>query len=403
MAWLSFAVLTNNVSVNDDLVLNLQDCFAIMDSTLDYSIENIYIQVGQYDRYAIFQFYPGSEAYQLYGSTVYGDVLYTPSERERLKSVIRSDRTCSSDGRIFLKGALRNNKLNTQLKNIGFQASDIRRLSTMDIEPLKNEYENPGIKRIPHTININFESGSFSTEKALCYIYENRLISGPPLIPYEQQKYITLKYLFDKEEMPKDVIQTHLFDPTTGYFFNDVTITVFDFLHDQLPSDKKIKSFLFQAMTKRKNERIKVICKHLGIAQRHLDNFKADNKQGYTELMRIIIGFEPEAIPLWGWRHAIYWDFDRFIHIYLRHYKEFLIKGSSKGQGTNFQYRYEDIRRLIEIVLKNNQEAIEEKLDAGRPFNRYDEQGYYYNGNYYTFRIDKNGRLMQFHPHDNNL
>ena len=389
----------NNIFANEKLILNLQDCFSCMDDTLDYSIENIYAQVGQFDRYAIFQFYPGSAAFQLYGSTVYGDVLYTPSERERLKAVIDADRVSNCDGRIFLKGALRNKALNLQLKNIGFLASDINRLSTMDMESVKNEYESKGTKRIPHTINVDFERGSFSTERALCYIYESRLQSGPPLIPYEHQKYITLKYLFDKAEIPEDVVRTHLFDAATGYFFNDVTITVFEFLHEQLPSDKKIKSFLFQALTKRKNERIKAICKQLGIAQRHLDNFKANNPQGHTELMQVIIGFEPEAIPVWGWRYAVYWDFDRFIHIYLRHYKEFLIQGSSKGQGTNFQYLYKDIRRLIEIVLKNNQEAIEEKLDAGKEFYQHDEQGYYYNGNYYTFKIDKTGRLMQFHPH----
>ncbi|MES2277289.1 MAG: hypothetical protein V4592_14775 [Bacteroidota bacterium] len=371
-----------------------------MNDTPDYSIENIYTQVGQYDRYAIFQFYPGSAAYQSYGSTVYGDVLYTPSERERLKTVIQSDNDNHSNGQVFLKGALRNKELNAQLKTIGFQASDISHLSTMDIDSVKNEYDNRTTKRIPHTVNIDFESGSFSTEKALEYIYDSRLSSGPPLIPYEQQKHITLKYLFDKSSVTEDVFQMHLFDPATGYFFNDVTITVFKFFHREMPSDIKTRSIFFQALTKRRNERIKIICKQLGIAKKHLDTFKADNPQGYAELMQVVIGFEPETIPVWGWRHSIHWDFDRFIHIYLRHYKDFLIKGSSKGQGTNFQYRYKDIRRVIEIVLKNNKEAIEAKLDAGRPFDLYDEQGYYYNGDYYTFRVDKNGRLMQFHPHE---
>ena len=82
--------------------------------------------------------------------------------------------------------------------------------------------------------------------------------------------------------------------------------------------------------------------------------------------MSVIYSFEDEVLTLWGWKKHVYWDFERFIHIYMRHYKNFLIHESSKGQGTGFQYTRKDIRRIINIALDANKKAIENRLAAIR-------------------------------------
>src|SRR5690606_1316295 len=132
-----------------------------MDLPLNHSIQNVFIQVGQFDRYAIFDFYYGSEAYQKYGATVYGYIIYKPSERAKLKLEINSDSIGDDDGQILLDGALKDEEKNRQLKTEGFYAHDISRLSALDTHPIKNQYDYNGTKDIPNTISVNFDPSLF--------------------------------------------------------------------------------------------------------------------------------------------------------------------------------------------------------------------------------------------------
>ncbi len=185
-------------------------------------------------------------------------------------------------------------------------------------------------------------------------MYEKRIESGAPLIPYEFQKYLSIKYLLNPKEFPIEDIAKHLINPATKSFYNDVGFTIFRALFHMDTSDSKIKSTFNTILKSRRIERSKVIFRQLGIAQRHLTHMESSEPVAYRELMKVIFDFEPETIPIWGWKYSVYWDFDRFIHIYLRHYNKFFIEGSSKGQGTNFQYKLKDIRRLINLILEKH-------------------------------------------------
>ena len=371
-----------------------------MDRPLNHSVENIFTQVGQFDRYAIFDFYYGSDAYKQYGHTVYGYIIYSPTERAILKQNIQSDNIGDNDGLILLDGALQDKELNNTLATKGFWARDVQHLKAMDTKAITNEFENTDIKEIPNTITVPFNNSGFNIEGMQLLNFNNRIKYGIPFIPYEYQKYISLLFFKDPESVSKEDIAKYLIDSTTGFYYDDVTITLFGNLYRYDQSDKRINIMLNTALKNRRIARTNFICKHLGIAPKHIERLRISDHSTYLELMQVVLGFESATITLWGWKNHIYWDFERFIHIYLRHYKNFFISESSKGQGTNFQYRYKDIRRLIEIVLKNNQEAIEAKLGIGKPYQVQGDKGYYYNGNYYTFKIEKDGRLMQFHPQD---
>ncbi|WP_159636911.1 hypothetical protein [Sphingobacterium composti Ten et al. 2007 non Yoo et al. 2007] len=372
-----------------------------MDLPLNHSIQNIFIQVGQFDRYAIFDFYYGSEAYQKYGNTVYGYIIYTPSERAKLKLEMNSNNIGNDDGLVLLDGALQDVEKNELLKTEGFMARDIRRLSMLDIGPIKNQYDNEGIKDIPNTINVEFSPDLFDGERMQLLIFRKRIEEGIPLIPSEKQKYYSLLLLLEPEKLSDDDKKAFLINPETGKFYDDVLITS---LTTMVYADRKnspFKAALNTALGNRRKERIAFICRHLGIAPKHINKLETKNKEAWMELMKLVYGFEAETLTLWGWTQHVYWDFERFIHIYLRHYKKFLINESSKGQGTGFQYALKDIRRIINIVLEANKDAIESRLRDGKGFHIQNDKGYYYNGNYYSVKIDPKGRLMQFHPQEN--
>ncbi|MEJ7780844.1 MAG: hypothetical protein WKF68_14780 [Daejeonella sp.] len=110
----------------------------------------------------------------------------------------------------------------------------------------------------------------------------------------------------------------------------------------------------------------------------------------------VLLSFKDETLTEHVTQYPIYWDEERFIHIYGRHYVDYFINFSTY-KGTHFQYSYKDIRRLVCLILKSLQNEIESSLSNEWQYDKYGDQGYYFNGNYYTLRID-NGRLMTFFP-----
>lgn len=368
-----------------------------MEQSLNHSIQNIFFQVGQYDRYAIFDFHYGSAAFNKYGSTVYGYILYSPFQRSKLKLEISSGNTGNDDGLILLNGALQDCEKNQLLKVDGFYARDVRRLSALDLGATRNQYDNISIKDVPNTISVEFDLTGFNGEEMEMHIFRLRIENEIPLLPAEKLRYYGLMLLLEPDNLTEEDKAKILTNPETGRYHDDIIIAAFSPL---VKADRMspLKSLLSNALANRRKERIKFICRHLGVAPKHIDNLRVNNNNAWLELMKLVYGFESEVLTLWGWSKHVYWDFERFIHIYLRHYRNFLISESSKGQGTGFLYTPKDIRQIINIVLDENKAAIENHLEQGKGFRLQNNMGYYYNGDYYSLRIDPDGRLMQFHP-----
>lgn len=368
-----------------------------MNKPLNHSIENIYAQVGQYDRYAIFDFYFKSEAYLKYGGSVHGLIIYTPSERLKLEEAIMPGNNSNHDGTVRVD-ANNGDLFYHELKTVGFNASDVVRLSALDSGPVSKKYRADGIKEITNTINVSIPfstDGPFALE---LYVLKKRISEGLPLLPFEERKYVGLDYIVNPS--PETSAKFNELLSRGSEHSDDAAIAVYSYNYSIEKNNATVKQLLGAALKRRRIKRINFISRHLGISSKVLDAFKLKDEKSWAELMSVILGFEPTPIQIWGWQHPVWWDFERFAHIYLRHYKNFFLEESSKGQGTNFQYHFKDIRRLIGIVIDRHKDEIEASLSQNKPYNRYDDQGYYYNGDFYTFRIASDGKLMQFHPQE---
>lgn len=104
----------------------------------------------------------------------------------------------------------------------------------------------------------------------------------------------------------------------------------------------------------------------------------------------------PYEIPIW-------WDFERFLHIFIRHVKETKI-GERFSEKTIFQYKYRDIRRIVENVIKSVYIDIKEHFKEKPTINyrRMGTRSVYYDGIYYRIEIEPSGRLITFHPYNDN-
>jgi len=99
----------------------------------------------------------------------------------------------------------------------------------------------------------------------------------------------------------------------------------------------------------------------------------------------------------------VYLDLERFLHIYARHVTETHV-GGQFAVKTVFQYKYDDIIRIIQAVIESEATAIQEHLAAGsgKNFLRMGKRSIYYEGHYYRVEIESDGRLLTFHPYNNN-
>lgn len=372
---------------------------------MKYSIENIYLHCGQYDSYCSFEFYSYSNAYIKYGNNVHGIIVYDPVERKNLEKLIQN-RTIesSTDGVIKIDAGNKDFNKISLLKE-GFLVSDIFRLSVVGGIGTKAYGISNEDKEIPFTINVPFEADGKTEEdwlKMELMIFARRIDDGIKLLPEELLRYNTISFILNEDEIiPEELFDSEISDINQDALFWILTHKYKKSLRtgDLLISNEEYTK-MNELFNKRKIMRLEIIKKQLGISSKQIAEFRESNPDDYNGLMQSILQFETRSITYLGFSKPIYWNFERYIHIFLRHYKSFFIKASTKGQGTNFQYVYKDILRLIGIIIKNNKKEIEESWREGKEFRKFGRQGYYYNGNYYSFRISENGKLLQFHPQE---
>lgn len=373
---------------------------------MKYSVENIYLICGQFDSYCTFEFYPNSNAYNKYGNNVHGVIIYDPIERKSLEQLINS-KTIESliDGIIKINTGNKDFDKRISLLNEGFLVSDISRLSTVGGIDAKVYGVNDRDKKIPYTINVPIENQDHTYEDWLrleLTILNHRIKDGFKLLPQELLRYNTIVFILKGDE----IIPEELFDSEINDINQEALFWILSYKYRKslktgelwisIPEYIKMKELL----NERKIKRLEVIKIQLGISNKHIDEFRKSNPDNYKFLIQSILKFEIKSITYLGFSKPIYWDFDRYIHIFLRHYKPFFLEVSTKGQGTNFQYIYKDILRLIGIIIEKNKEEIEESWRQGKEFRKFSRQGYYYNGNYYSFRISESGKLLQFYPQE---
>jgi hypothetical protein len=113
------------------------------------------------------------------------------------------------------------------------------------------------------------------------------------------------------------------------------------------------------------------------------------------EIFESINAFTP-SILLHG-KNQVFWDIDSYIHIALRHVKDYQV-GNYKNK-TPFSYKPKDLESLIEKVLWQVADELKQHLsqESGNDFTRHGKMAIFYNGDHYHLHINGEGRLIQFH------
>ena len=367
---------------------------------MNLSYEEIYSMYGQYDTFVSLEFKYVSEAYEKFGESLMGTFKYTLEQRENLEKVLNSKKIPRSSKRIIFEPSTLHDKLTeeqkTYLDKIGIKNVDICCVSSYN-RPRQNIFVQKGKKEIPNQMEIKIDWSIKDAYLVTLGLYKTRLSKGEILTNIETNDYYALLLYFDQETITEEENkfifneQTKEINPIIREKYLDIKWSVEGKLSDE--ENEEITKLWHLQWDNNKNLLRREIQRSGNILEKLSLELQA-------KLIVMSCSFKDEVLLPYI-KPAIWWNTERFLHIFIRHFADLQPDGNFKNK-TAFQYEYKDIRRVICIVIESVKEEIEEwfKNNPNKTFKRIGKQAVYYNGNYYRVDIDPSGKLLTFHPYN---
>nr|WP_199002965.1 hypothetical protein [Flavobacterium sp. ASV13] len=370
-----------------------------------FSVEELYVMYGQYEnKHVSIEFHKFSESAEKFGREISGFIAYGKSERAELETIISAETVSPTNGSIRLECTSCEKmtpEQKTELLTNGFNSGDIYQILTLNV-PNTKSYNQIGIKEIPNTITVNIDPRDFDPNRAYVWLYSQKIKNGQPLIDEEWQKFCGISLYLNPVSEQLDLIRKHGFDENghkrSLVRFHELAAK----FHASDITGKELFEFndLLKARRAERTNEIKLELKRS--TNKKLELFAEEYPEIYAELQTSIIEFETESLEYHNLTTPVYWNYQSFLHIYLRHCEELAIEGHFESK-TKFQYNLKDIRRILVIALERLRTPIGERLKEGKEFRISGNKSLYFNGNYYSLHILNNGRIAAFHPLENHL
>lgn len=363
------------------------------------TILKIYKNIGQYKNICNVTFKEGSSSYQKFGSDILGEFFYTRSERKRLqeKLGLNDDKDC--DGNI--KFIAYSNEMPTEIKKEleihGFYSRDVNRI-IYDTEK-KNQYLRREIRTLPEPIHIEYNSSDFDEIDTLLWLKNKRRELGLNLTHFEMEKERAYRIILNHFELPEGDIPNEYIDSITGQLKTAIRYFVLKYKFvNKLSSGKEYEEFLKMMDEKAKEDSI-ILTKELNRVTGKLKRIALECKKELNILINLVSSFEPERLSIT--QVPVWWNLERFLHIFMRHVTEVKI-GEKITKSNVFQYNFNDIKRLLKIIIEKLSPEINQHFNKfpNKDFKRHGEMSVYYEGDYYAIHIRKDGLLMTFYKTD---
>lgn len=366
-----------------------------------FSIEELYYMYGQYDKFVGIEFHKFSESAKKFGRNIGGTLVYGKNERQSLETIITSENIPRTNGLVKIDVSTNYNLKDQQLKeliSVGFMSDDIYEiLNTNTI--LVNSYTHKGKKEIPNSINLDFDTKNINPCKLALHILNLQLKNGGSLIDSQWNRYCGYNIYYSPELIESELIKSKLYNIDGS---RKKEVRLYELIAKKYNSDisnEELNEFS-ELLKNRINIRLEILKEELKKNNiNSLLNFMQDHSAIFMEIYKTAIGFEDEMLSNINAPSLIYWDFKSYLHIFLRHCEELQPDGYFKSK-TPFAYCQKDIRRILQIAIEKLEDKIHARLSQGLDFRTYGEKALYFNGNYYSMRIESDGRVDSFHPNE---
>lgn len=365
-----------------------------------YSCQNIFHNSGRFDAFVELTFRPDSEAYKKFGRVLLGTFYYTRDERKTMERMLLETPVKHTDGYIKFRPSDIPKELSGDLKEDldkkGILNSDIELIRSLNL-PRTNRFTTEGEREIQNKLIVEFDTGGMSVDQMQVGYLRMRITTNGTLIKEEWQQYVGLEsYHSPKrlEELQKSgKVPNGLDEKTIRYYHLDTKVQHADLTAEEMKeyealqtARSKASAAILAAELKKSNENTKELAVHY--------------KDNLNRIIWVTIGFDTEV--LLPYKIPIWWNLERFLHIYLRHVKETVVGDRNARRKSLFKYSFKDVRRIVSAVIEQCYEEIEEHFRKGNTnnFRRQGRRAVYYDGVYYSFQIQPSGLIEMFTPEE---
>lgn len=367
---------------------------------MSYSQEEIYTLVGRDDKVAVLTLHEDSEGYKVFGKDLTVVFLYNQYEREQFEEKHRSGSDENTYGKIKAKylgydipqGAIE------FLEKEGINSTDIKLIfpSPWPHENLYHKEEKRAIRKLKIPIKKEPKGGDYDW----MYGFKKKLVSdGVGLCPHDREWYLAMKLYYEENNLSEGE-QTEIWD--NGTLKPGIEEKYLEIKFDKEIITEEEQKKLEYLWAESMNRNFEILKQELNNAGVSLKKLRGVNPALLWFLIKGTYQYIPRHLNIAGAR-AIYLDFQGFLHVFLRHVQEFEAGGQFKHKD-NFLWNPEDVIMVMKKVISSVDDEIQEFWNE-RPdqrFSKYGKQSLYFEGDYYTFHVEADGRLSTFHRNRKN-
>lgn len=365
-----------------------------------FHYQDLYEIVGCNHYMTTFQLKVDSESYAEFGSTVLGVIYYDSKGLKATESsLINGTEIAKKRVRIDTADREHSSQQKGDLKYRGLKVADIEHISFLPYKKESGKHET-GEKKVPDIIEIEVDCSDMDVDMLNQNYIASKINSGTKLIQYEKEQFIGITLAFNDGRIDSRILK-HL-------GFDELELKDNFYIWNQLYQVRERRGQLSELDEKNYREvkgilsleKISKVIKELGLSG--INSYEVESaKDSLREIFESVKAFSP-SILLHG-KNQVYWDVDSYIHIALRHVKNYQV-GHYKDK-TPFPYKADDLQSLIEKVLQQVEDELKQHLsqESGNDFTRHGKMAIFYNGDHYHVHIDAEGRLTQFHVVQTNI
>lgn len=280
------------------------------------------------------------------------------------------------------------------MKEEGFDSQDVVEVLVAPLLQDDNVYNGEKLRKLnqikipidpePPLDKLKFEL------MALCKFMEHGML----LSPSERVDYLALKLVFGAKLEEKE--RENVFDKEGKIHNNDVSRRYLYYKSriGELSEEKKQQQAQLEFM--KIVERLAFLDEKLKEMGTSLEKLKVKNSAIYESIVLKALCFNEIRLNPTG-HYPIYLTYEGYIHIGLRHIKEWQFDDYYKDRD-KFQLNEEDViptlRHIIEEINDDYQSIKTERPDF--QYRKFGKNSHYFNGDYYMFHIVADGRVENF-------
>jgi hypothetical protein len=362
---------------------------------MNYTIEEIYALVGREDKTATITLMYNSQSFKDFGAHITLVFDYTQKERLELDELIKK-------GRFNQNGYIKANYLGQELsaekieklKDKGINSEDIIHILYIDF-PKANTFHSKEVREIK-TLKIPMKSQSKGRDFDWMYGFTKRLVrDNIGVTPYERNFYLGGKLYYEPDELTEDEMNEIYKEGMTLNEDVEYQFLFIKLMREEITDEENKRVGLL--LSKKLKKSFGILDKYLqqaGSSVKKLSEFNIDKA---VELFGKVDGFTDKKLSH-NKPKIIYIDIEGYLHIYMRHVEEMKINAHFEHKD-NFQWKEEDVFTVIQKVIEQVDDEIQDffKKNPNGRYSRYGDKSLYFEGDYYTFHIEKDGRISTFH------